>query len=277
MIGGGKAGNLMSPNPNSIAAAEAFDVSLTSVMAAGVIPAVFGILVTYITACKISRKGSPVSFNGLSDPAQTGLPKLVPAIVAPLTAMILLSLRPLAGIEMDPMVALPVGGITGALIMGKAKQINQYAIAGLEKMSGVAIMLLGTGTLAGIISNSHLSDVIIQALTAAGLPAFLLAPFSGAFMSAATASTTAGTVAAGSVFGGMMMEMGVAGLAAAAMVHAGATVFDHMPHGSFFHATGGSVMMGIKERMKLIPYESLIGLMLTIVSTLIFGVFKIFP
>jgi GntP family gluconate:H+ symporter len=66
-------------------------------------------------------------------------------------------------------------------------------------------------------------------------------------------------------------------LAAAAMVHAGATVFDHMPHGSFFHATGGSVMMGIKERMKLIPYESLIGLMLTIVSTLIFGVFKIFP
>lgn len=53
------------------------------------------------------------------------------------------------------------------------------------------------------------------------------------------------------------------------MIHAGATVFDHMPHGSFFHATGGSVNMDIKERLKLIPYESAVGLMMTIVSTLI--------
>lgn len=277
MIGGGKAGNLMSPNPNSIAAAEAFDVSLTSVMAAGVIPAVFGILVTYITAKKLSQQGSPVESGELLDHTQTKLPRFFPAIMAPLTAMILLSLRPLAGIEIDPMIALPVGGVVGALMMKRAKQINKYAITGLEKMSGVAIMLLGTGTLAGIISNSHLSDVIIHALTAAGLPAFLLAPVSGAFMSAATASTTAGTVVAGSVFGNTIMELGVAGLAGAAMVHAGATVFDHMPHGSFFHATGGSVMMGIKERMKLIPYESFIGLTLTTISTLIFGVFKLFP
>jgi len=62
-------------------------------------------------------------------------------------------------------------------------------------------------------------------------------------------------------------------LAAAAMIHAGATIFDHMPHGSFFHATGGSVNMDIKERLKLIPYESAVGLIMTIVSTLIFGVF----
>ena len=43
------------------------------------------------------------------------------------------------------------------------------------------------------------------------------------------------------------------------MVHAGATVLDHLPHGSFFHATAGSVNMTINERLKLIPYESLIG------------------
>jgi len=55
------------------------------------------------------------------------------------------------------------------------------------------------------------------------------------------------------------------------MIHAGAIVFDNMPHGSFFHATGGSVNM--KERLKLIPYESAIGLIMTVVSTLIFGVF----
>ena len=67
-------------------------------------------------------------------------------------------------------------------------------------MSGVAIMLLGTGTLAGIIANSQLKDVIIQGLSAIGLPAYVLAPVSGIFMSAATASTTAGTAVASQVF-----------------------------------------------------------------------------
>jgi hypothetical protein len=49
-----------------------------------------------------------------------------------------------------------------------------------------------------------------------------------------------------------------------------------MPHGSFFHATGGSVGMAIKERLKVIPYETAIGLIMTVVSTLIFGVFRWF-
>lgn len=60
------------------------------------------------------------------------------------------------------------------------------------------------------------------------------------------------------------------------MIHAGATVLDHMPHGSFFHATAGSVQMDIKERLKLMPFESLIGLTLTVVSTIIFGIFQLF-
>ena len=34
MIGGGKAGNIISPNPNTIAAADAFELPLTTVMAA---------------------------------------------------------------------------------------------------------------------------------------------------------------------------------------------------------------------------------------------------
>jgi len=53
-------------------------------------------------------------------------------------------------------------------------------------------------------------------------------------------------------------------------------VFDHMPHGSFFHATGGSVGMAIKERLKVIPYETAVGFIMTVVSTLIFGVFRWF-
>ena len=78
---------------------------------------------------------------------------------------------------------------------------------------------------------------------------------------------------ASNVFSSTLLELGVSSLAAAAMIHAGAIVFDNMPHGSFFHATGGSVNMNMKERLKLIPYESAIGLIMTVVSTLIFGVF----
>ena len=119
-----------------------------------------------------------------------------------------------------------------------------------------------------------MKDVLIEGLKHSGLPSYILAPISGALMSLATASTTAGTAVASSVFSSTLLELGVSSLAGAAMIHAGATVFDHMPHGSFFHATGGSVNMDMKERLKLIPYESTVGLIMTIVSTLIFGVFS---
>ncbi|MEH7885244.1 SLC13 family permease [Bacillus sp. JJ1609] len=276
MIGGGKAGNIMSPNPNAIAAADAFQIPLTSVMAAGIIPAIFGLTVTYILAKKLVNKGSSVTAQESETQHNGKLPLIFPAIVAPLVTIVLLALRPLFDINIDPMIALPVGGIAGALAMGHIRKINDYAVAGLGKMSGVAIMLLGTGTLAGIIANSGLKDVVINSLEAFGLPGYVLAPVSGIFMSAATASTTAGTAVASQVFGSTILEMGVTALAGAAMVHAGATVLDHLPHGSFFHATGGSVNMEIKERLKVIPYETLIGLTLAIVSTLIFGIFKFF-
>lgn len=276
MIGGGKAGNIMSPNPNAIAASDAFGVPLTSVMAAGIIPAIFGLAVTYFIAKKLVNKGSAISDGEVEMNSNTKLPLFITAMIAPLVTIILLALRPLFDINIDPMVALPAGGIIGAIAMKKTRKINEYAISGLNKMSGVAIMLLGTGTLAGIIANSSLKDVIINGLTSSGLPAYLLAPVSGIFMSAATASTTAGTAVASGVFGSTILGLGVSALAGAAMIHAGATVLDHLPHGSFFHATAGSVNMDIKERLKLMPYESLIGLTLAVISTLIFGVFKLF-
>src|SRR5699024_5850409 len=276
MIGGGKAGNIMSPNPNAIAAADAFNVPLTSVMAAGIIPAIFGVTVTFIIAKRLAKKGSFIELEELQTNNSEKAPLFLSAVIAPLTAIFLLALRPLFDIVIEPMSAIPIGGIVGFLAMGRIKRINDYAIFGLRKMTGVAVMLLGTGTLAGIIANSGLEDVITNGLSAVGFPAYLLAPFSGAFMSMATASTTAGTVVASNVFSSTIMELGVSGLAGAAMIHAGATVLDHLPHGSFFHATGGSVFMGMKDRMKLMPYESLVGLTLAVISTLIFGVFKLF-
>ncbi|MBM3116493.1 GntP family permease [Jeongeupia naejangsanensis] len=276
MIGGGKAGNVMSPNPNAIAAADAFKLPLTDVMAAGIIPGLFGLVAAYFIAKRLINRGSKVQEAEVIQHDHGSLPGVGAALVAPLVAIVLLMLRPLFGIKIDPMIALPLGGLLGALAMGKFKNSNSYAVAGLGRMAPVAIMLLGTGALAGIIGASHLKTVLIDVLQASGLPAYVLAPVSGALMSLATASTTAGTVVASQVFSSTLLELGVPALAAAAMIHSGATVFDHMPHGSFFHATGGAVNMSISERLKLIPYETAIGLVITIVSTLIFGVFKIF-
>jgi gluconate:H+ symporter, GntP family len=273
MIGGGKAGNLMSPNPNAIAASDAFKLPLTSIMSAGIIPGIVGLIVTIFVSKSLIKKGSYIPQEEVAVTSEEK-PGFFPAIVGPLVAIILLSLRPLFKINIDPLVALPVGGIMGALAMGKIKNINRYASAGLAKMGGVAILLLGTGTIAGIIANSGLKDVIINSLNAVGLPAVALAPVAGILMSGATASTTAGTAVGSQVFGPTILQLGIRPIAAAAMIHAGATVLDHLPHGSFFHATGGSVFMDMKERLKLIPYESLIGLSMTIVSAIVFGLFS---
>lgn len=262
MIGGGKAGNIMSPNPNAIAAADTFHLPLTSVMMAGIIPALFGLILTYFLAKRLINKGSKVTDKEVIVLETQNLPSFLTALVAPLVAILLLALRPLFDIKVDPLIALPLGGLIGALCMGKLRNINSYAINGLSKMTPVAIMLLGTGALAGIIANSGLKEVLIQGLEHSGLPSYILAPISGALMSLATASTTAGTAVASNVFSSTLLELGISSLAGAAMIHAGATVFDHMPHGSFFHATGGSVNMDIKERLKLIPYESAVKLSL---------------
>ena len=276
MIGGGKAGNVMSPNPNAIAAADSFHVPLTSVMMAGIVPGLFGLVMAYLLAKRLSRKGTMVLPEEVVTPdSLTGQPGFLVSISAPLVAIVLLSLRPIAGIAIDPLIALPVGGLVGTLLMGRIRQTNHYMVAGLSRMAPVAIMLLGTGTLAGIIANSELKDVLINGLTASGLPAYLLAPISGAIMSMATASTTAGTAVASGVFAPTLLELGVSALAGAAMIHAGATVLDHLPHGSFFHATGGSVNMAVHERLKLLPYETLVGFTIAAISALMFGVFNL--
>ena len=140
---------------------------------------------------------------------------------------------------------------------------------GLEKMSVVAILLVGTGTIAGIIKESAIKDVLISMLSGWEAGGLLMAPISSILMSAATASTTAGATISSASFSQTVLASGVASVWAAAMTNAGATVLDHLPHGSFFHATGGSVGMSIKERIRLIPYESAVGLVLTVMTVLI--------
>lgn len=277
MIGGGKAGNVISPNPNTISAAENFGVDLSSLMAANIIPAIVGLIVTVILANMLGKKIKSKKLEEIEDEIENEsekveLPSFISAIVGPVVAIMLLALRPIAGIAIDPLIALPVGGIVGALAMGKIKNINEYVTFGLSKMMPVAILLIGTGTVAGIIKASTLQQTTIAILSAVHMPAFLLAPISGVLMSAATASTTAGATIASATFAPAIMASGVSPLAGGAMVHTGATVLDHLPHGSFFHATAGATNMSIGERLMLIPYESLIGLSMTIISTIMWGI-----
>ncbi|MDM8127249.1 SLC13 family permease [Paraclostridium benzoelyticum] len=277
MIGGGKAGNVISPNPNTISAAENFGVDLSSLMAANIIPAIVGLIVTVILANMLGKKIKSKKLQEIEDEIENEsekveLPSFISAIVGPVVAIMLLALRPIAGIAIDPLIALPVGGIVGALAMRKIKNINEYVTFGLSKMMPVAILLIGTGTVAGIIKASTLQQTTIAILSAVHMPAFLLAPISGVLMSAATASTTAGATIASATFAPAIIASGVSPLAGGAMVHTGATVLDHLPHGSFFHATAGATNMSIGERLMLIPYESLIGLSMTIISTIMWGI-----
>ena len=273
MVGGGKSGNIISPNPNTIAASENFGVELSSLMAANIIPAIVGLIVTVVLATLLAKKnkGEKIELNDSDDNNQE-LPSFATAIIGPVVTIILLALRPIAGIAIDPLIALPVGGLVGVIAMGKFKQLNEYITFGLSKMMPVAVLLIGTGTIAGIIKASTLQVTTISILDAFNIPEFMLASISGILMSAATASTTAGTTIASATFGPAIMAVGISPISGAAMVHAGATVLDHLPHGAFFHSTAGATNVNISERLKLIPYESAIGLTMTIVSTIIWGI-----
>ena len=265
MIGGGKCGNIMSPNPNTIIAAENYGAPLSSVMGAGVIPAVIGLVITvyFVVPLMSKKKDESLYFEEVKEES---LPSFLASISGPLVAVILLSLRPICDIKIDPVVALPVGGIVGLLATRSWKNSSECLSYGLEKMSTVAILLVGTGTIAGIIKASEIKDVLIAMLSGWDAGGVIMAPLSGSLMSAATASTTAGATIASASFAQTVLAAGVASVWGASMTNAGATVLDHLPHGSFFHATGGSVGMQIKERMRLIPYETIIGLVLTLLS-----------
>lgn len=279
MIGGGKCGNVISPNPNTIIAAENYGAPLPSVMAANIIPALIGLALTVYVIVPLlpaSKDKSdklyddgPAGFtpSGAIASASTVMPPFWASIAGPLATILMLALRPLFGIEIDPLVALPVGGIVCILATRTWKKAGESITFGLEKMSTVAVLLIGTGTIAGIIKASAIKDLLINLLSGWSSGGTFMAPISGALMSAATASTTAGATIASASFGATVLAAGVSAVWGAAMTNAGATVLDHLPHGSFFHATAGSVGLDFKSRLRLIPFESLVGLALTAACT----------
>ena len=269
MIGGGKAGNIISPNPNTIAVSEAFKVDLTALMIKNILPAIGALIVTVLLAKLLSRRqGLLVNEEDVDLPGRA-LPSFIQAIAGPIVVIILLSLRSI-NVTVDPMIALPVGGLVCTLVTGHIRKFGDFSEYGLGKVTGVSILLLGTGTIAGIIKASALQGDVVHLLNVLNIPAFLLAPISGILMAGATASTTAGATVASQTFASVLLAKGVPALSAGAMIHAGATVIDSLPHGSFFHATGGAVNMDIGDRMKLIAFEAIVGLTSTILSVLVY-------
>lgn len=274
MIGGGKAGNIISPNPNTIAVSEGFHVNLTSLMAVNIVPAVGALIMTVILATILSKRSGGLEIHYPAGEENKSLPSLLAAIAGPVVVILLLALRPLFNIVIDPLIALPLGGLVSTIACGEIKKFPHYMEFGLTKVIGVSVLLIGTGTIAGIIKASALQGDVVSLLEMMHLPSFILAPIAGIVMGAATASTTAGATIASQTFSGVLLKEGIPAIFAGAMVHTGATVLDSLPHGSFFHATGGSVDMNIKNRMRLIPYEALIGLTSTILSIIWYLIFR---
>ncbi|NRT73919.1 GntP family permease [Clostridium beijerinckii] len=281
MIGGGKAGNIISPNPNTIAVAKGFNVELAQVMIGAFIPAVIGLIVTYFVATLISKKGEMIKESEIPVRVDNKVkPSFGKAMVAPIVAVILLALNPIANmlhlkflatIQIDAMYILPIAGLIGLFAMGQRSKILEYTTSGLNRMTPTVMILIGAGAIAGIISKSNLSDAVVYCIQQTGISGVFLAPISGILMAAATASTSTGAIVATGTFAKAILAVGVAPLSAAIMINTGAVVIDHLPHGNFFHASADAVKMNIKERMKLMPYESIVGGSMVIVSIIIYG------
>jgi GntP family gluconate:H+ symporter len=269
MIGGAKCGNIISPNPNTLIAAENFNAPLSSVMAANVVSALIGFVITVWVIVRLfpDKYSSKIEVEDSgSNESNEDLPPFWASMTAPVVTVLLLALRPLVDITIDPLIALPLGGFAGMVAMRRWSVLGDSLEYGLGKMSSVAILLVGTGTMAGIIKASDLNSDLLALLGSWHISDFMIAPVSGILMSAATASTTAGATIASSSFSTAILNSGLSGVWGAAMVNASATVLDHLPHGSFFHATGGCVEVPIAQRLRLILYETCVGLTLTVSS-----------
>lgn len=280
LSGGGKAGNIISPNPNTIASANGFNLDLSNVMLAGFIPAVFGLITAVILASLIKKKGEEVKDDDIHDEQEKELLPLRKALIAPVLSIVLLLINPigtmlhiqvLADLKIDAMYILPFASIVGTIAMGQAHQIREYSKAGIYRVTDTVLILIGAGAIAGLISVSDLSKQVVHLISITGISGTFLAPISGILMGLAVGSTSTAVILATGSFGHAILETGTTSLAAAVMVHTGATVIDSVPQGNYFHITANSMNMSIKERMKVIPYEICIGGIMTVVATILYG------
>ena len=283
LSGGGKAGNIISPNANTIASAKGFGLELSQVMIADFIPAAVALIVTVIVARLLVKKGDAVMEADLGDmvDSDTGnLPTLGQAVVTPILAIVLLLLNPigqvahltlLTKVNLDATSVLPFAAIVGALVMKKGRELRDYARVGMTRMTDVVLILIGAGAIGATITSSNLPQLLIKGVEASHMPGVLLAPISGILMAAATASTSTGVILATGSFAKAILGFGVAPLAAAAMVHTGAIVIDQLPQGNYFHVTANAMHMDLRQRSQGILYEAMVGGSAMLTATILYG------
>ncbi|WP_455749981.1 GntT/GntP/DsdX family permease, partial [Porphyromonas levii] len=117
MLGGAKAGNVMSPNPNTIAIANGFHTDLSKVMLEGSLPAIVAIVITFFIAHKLRDKGDTIHKNALNL-TNDNLPSFKLSIIGPVVVIILLALNSILHLQIDSMIILPLGGLIAAVCMG---------------------------------------------------------------------------------------------------------------------------------------------------------------
>lgn len=283
LSGGGKAGNIISPNANTIAAAKGFGLELSQVMIADFIPAAVVLIVTVIVARLLVKKGDAVMEADLGDMVDSdagNLPTLGQAVVTPILAIVLLLLNPigqvahltlLTKVNLDATYVLPFAAIVGALVMKKGRELRDYARVGMTRMTDVVLILIGAGAIGATITSSNLPQLLIKGVEASHMPGVLLAPISGILMAAATASTSTGVILATGSFAKAILGFGVAPLAAAAMVHTGAIVIDQLPQGNYFHVTANAMHMDLRQRSQGILYEAMVGGSAMLTATILYG------
>ncbi|WP_125967628.1 GntP family permease [Bifidobacterium samirii] len=284
LSGGGKAGNIMSPNPNTIAVASGFDVQPSAVMVGSFVPALCGLAMAVLLATLLRGRGPAPTIDEVDADGgdEASLPSIGRALVAPVIAVVLLLVNPVGSVlnielltcfQVDAMYILPLAAVIGLFAMGQGRNLLAFTKAGIGRMTDVVLILIGAGALGGLITNSDLSSQIVDLIKAWGVSGSLLAPIAGILMAAATASTSTGVILGSSSFGASILDFGVSPVAAAVTMQAGATVIDHLPHGNYFHVTAQSMKMTVGERMRSVPFETLVGLTMTVAATLMTMVF----
>ena len=137
-------------------------------------------------------------------------------------------------------------------------------------MMPVAILLIGTGTISGIVKDTPFQTK--KPSPNKNPPGIHTGPISGIVMAGTAASSSAGATIASATFGETITQI-VPALYGAAMLHAGTIVLDSLPHGSIFHASAGAMGMPINERMKLLPIDDILeGLIIVVASTIVYGI-----
>jgi len=267
LTGGGKCGNIISPNPNTISISNNLNIESTDLILYNIPSAFIGMIITVFLANKIKKLEDNFSHEHKEDEE---VPNFFLSLLPVIFTLLLLFSKSITGIDFDPFVALPLGAFLGCLCLGKIKDFKHYLALGLNNVSFVILTLISVNAMANFIKLSDAKVALINLLNNLKVPDILFAPIAGSIFSLLTSSTSATANLTSIIFKENFLSSSIPVLTSAIILNSASTIFDHMPHGSFFHSTAQVFHLNIKQRFKIIFQESLIAIFLTITPIIIY-------